>query len=197
MGHMYVFRDKSANGVFIEDVNGMLWKTDDWDGSVKPNAIAVIADESKFRIALNEPSSRMAISCNSDPLEDYMTEIIVRTAARADYNGACNTAKILRMRSSIGYAAGYCNAFTFPDGKTKGFLPSLGQLYLAYQNKDAVDAALNKCGGTAMTSSYYWSSSFWGIYGGGRRCWELFWGDGTIGYDRLDYGTYVRPFANF
>ena len=42
-----------SNGVYIQDVNGNLWKTEEWDNSVKPNAIAVVADEAKLLIALD------------------------------------------------------------------------------------------------------------------------------------------------
>ena len=191
-------RQVPSEGVYIQDINGKLWKTEDWNNSAKPNAVAVIAKEDKFLIALVEPLSRMSISLSYTALEKYMATTSSSAEAKADYNGVGNTANILKMMLSTDCAAGYCNAFIFPDGTTKGFLPSIGQLNLAYQNKAAVDAALKKCGGTAMnTSSYYWSSTFRGMNGNDRFCWTLRWSDGNVDYGYLGNGTYVRPFASF
>ena len=185
-------------GVFIQDIKGNLWKTEEWDGSVKPNAIAVIADKAKFLIALTQPSLMPISSGFGDSLEGYMTAIPSSEAAEADDDGEGNTARIMEMQPSTEYAAGYCNAFTFPDGKTRGYLPSLGQLRLAYQNKAAIATALSKCGGTAMnTSCYYWSSTFWGVNCSHRLCWLLYWSDGNVYYGSLFFGRCVRPFANF
>lgn len=187
-----------SEGVYIQDTNGKLWKTEDWNNSAKPNAVAVIAKEDKFLIALTEPLSCLMLSLSYAALERYMTAISDSAAAVSDYDGAGNTAKILQARSSPYNAAGWCNAFVFPDGKTKGFLPSLGQLNLAYQNKAAVDAALSKCGGTAMNAdNYYWSSTFWGVGGGYRHCWRLYWSDGGVDGGYLNGSYYVRPFASF
>ena len=186
-----------SNGVYIQDVSHKLWRTEDWDNSVKPNAIAVISDKVRFLVALTQLPSTMRISRHfCEPLEKYMTVISDKTAAKADYDGAGNTAKILKVIPSTGYAAGYCDAYVFPDGKTKGFLPSLGQLNLVFQDKAAVNDALSKCGGIAM-SSYYWSSTFWGVGDIYRRCWGFSWSGGGVGYDCLCGTNYVRPFANF
>ena len=185
----------STNGVFIQDVKGKLWKTLDWDGSVKPNAIAVIADESKFLIALCEFDLRISDSSRTE-FDRYMFSTSCSNLAISDYNGAENTANILKTQSSTEYAAGYCNALIFPDGNTKGFLPSLGQLNLAYQNKSAVATALSKCGGTAMANYYHWSSSFWGVDDIYRFCWTLRWSDGKVDSDSLYNRCHVRPFAD-
>lgn len=186
------------NGVYIQDINGKLWKTEDWDNSVKPNAVAVIADEAKFLIALTQaPSTTTISSFSTAPLDNYMMAALDSAVAKADYNGAGNTANIMKLQSSTDYAAGYCNAFTFPDGSTKGYLPSLGQLNLAYQNKDAIDAALSKCGGIGMIEDYYWSSTFSGVNGSGRSCWVFRWNGGIYSFDYVSHYYYVRPFADF
>lgn len=144
MGHMYIFRGKSANGVFIEDVNCKLWKAEDWDGSVKSNAIVVIEDESKFRIALGEQGTT-SVGGNNCPFESRMSGAKFLTSfAKADSNGSCHTASILKLLPNKSYVAGYCNMFTFPDGKTHGYLPSLGQLTIAYRHKEEIGAALSK-----------------------------------------------------
>ena len=187
-----------SNGVYIQDVNHKLWKIEDWDGSVKPNAIAVMSGSIKFLVALTQRSSTMQLGSRyCEPIENHMAETSSLIAAKTDYDGVGNTAKILQVQPSATYAAGYCDSFVFPDGKTKGFLPSLGQLRLAFQNKTNIDAALAACGGTAMSTEYYWSSTFRGLYDIYRRFWMLYWNDGMVSFNGLSSSHYVRPFADF
>ena len=188
-------------GVFIQDKSGKLWTTDSWDTSnnSNANAIAVLTSNVKVLVALTDSGGTKQIhSSYSGALENYMTAISDTTQAKADYKGAENTANIMKLQSSTSYAAGWCNAFTFPDGKTKGHLPSLGEFWEVYQNKSLVDAALSKCGGTAInTGSYHWCSTFWGIYSSHRRCWLLGWSDGYVSGNDLGGGYYVRAFAAY
>lgn len=184
-----------SNGVYIKDTEGYYHTTDAWDGTYTADCVAVITRSYRFGIALTEASSTMQIHDSyAGALENYMTEISDETQAKADYDGATNTTNIMKLQSGTGYAAGWCNAFSFPSGK-KGFLPSLGQMWAAYSNKAAVDAALTKAGGTALTSTYYWISTFWGVLGAGRRCWLLNWGDGRVGNGHLSDYSRVRAFS--
>lgn len=188
------------NGVYIEATNGELFTANKWTGSLTPNSVVVIQDEVRFRIALTQSSSTMKIhSSSSGTLENYMTAISDSSQAKLDMKSAENTANIMKLQSGTDYAAGYCNAFTFPDGKTKGLLPAFGWLQTAYDNKAAVDACLAACGATAMdTSNYHWSSTFWGVYGDSNRgCWVLIWSGGTVTSDYLGSGDRVRPFAAY
>lgn len=189
-------------GVFIQDKSGKLWTTDSWDTSnnSNANAIAVLTSNVKVLVALTDSGGTKQIhSSYSGALENYMTAISNETQAKADYKGVENTANIMKLQSSTSYAAGWCNAFTFPDGKTKGHLPSLGEFWEVYQNKSLVDTALSKCGGTAInTSNYHWCSTFWGILDyDHRNCWVLGWSDGNVTNAYLDYNAYVRAFAAY
>ena len=198
---MMVFKDiPITNGIYIEATNGKLFTADKWTGSLTPNSVVVIKDDVRFRIALTQSSSTMKIHSSYDgPLESYMTEISNSSQAKLDMKSAENTANIMKVQSGTGYAAGYCNSFIFPDGKTKGLLPALGWLQTAYDNKAAVDACLAACGATAMdTSNYHWASTFWGVTSRGyRRCWILHWSGGYVNNDTLDYSYRVRPFAAY
>ena len=191
------------NGVYIEATNGKLFTSDKWTGSLTANSVVVIQGEVRFRIALTQSSSTMQIhSSYSGKLENYMTAIRDSSKAKLDMKSAENTANIRKLQSGTDYAAGYCNSFTFPDGKTKGLLPALGWLQTAYDNKAAVDACLAACGATAMdTSDYHWASTFWGVdktssrnY---RRCWVLNWSNGDVTYKSLTNANWVRPFATY
>ena len=191
------------NGVYIEATNGKLFTSDKWTGSLTANSVVVIQDEVRFRIALTQSSSTMKIhSSYSGKLENYMTAIRDSSQAKLDMKSAENTANIRKLQSGTDYAAGYCNSFTFPDGKTKGLLPALGWLQTAYDNKAAVDACLAACGATAMdTSDYHWASTFWGVDKASsrnyRRCWVLNWSNGDVTYKSLTNANWVRPFATY
>ena len=190
----------SLNGVYIEATNGKLFTAKEWTGSLTPNSVVVIQDEVRFRIALTEPSDLMKIHSNgTDALENYMTAIQSFAQAKLDMKSAENTANIMKLQSGTGYAAGYCNSFTFPDGKTKGLLPALGWLWTMFNKKDAVNACLSACGATSMdTSGSYWSSTFWGMRGGETRaCWVLYWSSGNVGNGALEDIRRVRPFATY
>ena len=187
-------------GVFIQDKSGKLWTTDSWDTSnnSNANAIAVLTSNVKVLVALTDSGGTKQIhSSYSGALENYMTAISDTTQAKADYKGAENTANIMKLQSSTSYAAGWCNAFTFPDGKTKGHLPSLGEFWEVYQNKSLVDAALSKCGGTAINTGSYWCSTFWGIFNDNRYCWVLRWSGGNVSNGTLSRDCYVRAFAAY
>lgn len=184
-----------SNGVYIKDTEGYYHTADAWDGTYTADCVAVITSSCRFGIALTEASDTMQIhSSYSGALENYMTAISDETQAKADYDGATNTTNIMKLQSGTGYAAGWCNAFSFPSGK-KGFLPSLGQMWAAYNNKSAVDAALTKAGGAALTSAYYWTSTFWGVDSSDRICWVLHWSDGNVSGGRLSGSYRVRAFS--
>ena len=195
-----------SDGIYIEGLNGKFYTVDNWHGGNDANSVVVASGDVKFRIALTQAPSYMTMGMvDSAPLNDYMTALDY-DAALSDYDGAGNTAKIIQSEYCSGttYAAGYCNAFTFPDGKTKGYLPALGQLHLVCANSEALNTALSVCGGTVIpTESWSWSSTFSGIdiSHSNRFCWMLGWGDCTL-YQHSKYcglstcQTIVRPFAD-
>lgn len=186
-------------GVFIEATDGTLHQSTEWTGAKTANSIVVRQPTTAFRIALTQSSNTMRIhSSNDGALENYMTAINDPSQAKLDMKSAENTANIMKLQSGTDYAAGYCNSFTFPDGKTKGLLPALGWMQTAYDNKAAVDACLAACGATAMdTSNDHWASTFCGVYGSDRHCGVLGWSDGSIGISTLTISDRVRPFAEY
>ena len=184
-------------GVYIEATDGTLYKSTEWNSAKTANSIVVKQPTTAFRIALTQPSSKMKIHSNtSADLKKYMTAYN-EAQAKLDMKSAKNTANIMKLQSGTDYAAGYCNSFIFPDGKTKGVLPALGWLQTAYDNKAAVDACLAACGAAAMPKEYYWSSTFWGVNMYGSACWTLTWSYSGVAGTTLDTGNRVRPFAEY
>ena len=128
-----------------------------------------------------------------------MTAIKETDQAVLDMDSAGNTANILKAQSSTESAAGYCDAFTFPDGTTKGVLPALGWWQIAYNRKSDVDACLQACGGDAITylENYQWSSTYWGTDAGGEYMWQKDWERGGKNSNGLLWASSVRPFAEY
>ena len=186
-------------GVFIEATDGTLYQSTEWTGAKTANSIVVQQPTAAFRIALTQSSSAMRMSANNtDPLDNYMTSISNFSQAKLDMKSAENTANILKMQSSTKYAAGYCNAFTFPDGKTKGLLPAVGWWQTVYNNNAAINACLSACGGTMIDDrDYYWASTFWGVATTYRKCWLRSWPIDDLDINYLDTSYLVRPFAEY
>lgn len=184
-------------GVFIQGVSGKLYETEAWTSQETPNGVAVITEECSFVIALTESYTMRIHSSASGALENYMTAIPNETQAKADYDGAANTANIIKLQNGINYAAGWCDDFLFPSLRY-GFLPSLGQMWAAYSNKSAVDAALNKAGGMELFSDYYWTSTFRGMNNTNRYrlCWTLVWSNGVVSSSNLYTYFRVRAFSD-
>ena len=192
------------DGAYIEDKDYGLYAYQTWSSGNNANANSVVVASANHscRIALTQISSSMAMNPNyTDPWETYLSGTTNAgttdsTVALTDYNGAVNTQLIVeKCQSSTEYAAGACNAYTFPDGTTKGYLPSLGELNLAYQNKAAIDKVLAACGGTVFASGYHWSSTFYGSDGNNRGCWILRWSVGNVYDYYLTSYYYVRAFG--
>lgn len=76
--------------------------------------------------------------------------------------GKQNTIDILADCGTSGNAAAVCNDYSLTvNGVVYNdwFLPSEGELFALYTNKDAIDATATSNGGTAFTVDRYWSST--------------------------------------
>lgn len=184
--------------VYIQDVEGRLWRHEDWDGSVKPNAVAVITDKCKFLVALTDASpSVKSMNCEHYHMDEKAFELISEADdAKLDYDGLSNTEKFVKLKSSNDYAAGWCRHFMLPDGITRCYLPSLGELNTVYQHMSAVSSALSACGGKPLNMDRYWSSTMCCIDSCDmHRCWSMHMESGFAQFCTLNYCHYVRPFA--
>lgn len=183
-------------GVYIEDVEGYLYTEDEWDGSKMANGIAVLTDNCRFVMALQDAHIS---SCMWGGYRKVISGIATATEAfmaKADYAGASNTDIIINELS--GYndnyvtgapAAEYCKAFTYPNGK-KGYLGAAGEWQAALDNKAAIVYALSKCGGLVLSDDYWTSTPYTQ-----NRSWCVFWNSGSLSNDNRVSSYYVRAFA--
>lgn len=189
------------NGVYIEDTDGILYRKSAWPSSgVTPNSVVVITDDCKVRLALTQAPNTMKIDPNGGVQDSTVTGFHDEASAKTDYNGALNTANILKIQSGTNYAAGYCANFTFPDGMTKGCLPAFGQMCTIAKYDEDVQSCLSVCGGTEMMyPQYYWTSTYDQTFNDntGSLYWTELWNLETgVSMSSTD-SYYVRPVAEY
>lgn len=193
------------NGVYIQDTDGVLWQEAAWDGSATPNGVAVVADECRFVIALDEEPS-ICIDRVGDYVSLSLPVFSTDSEAIADYLGKSNTEVIV---SVYGYdtneAGGFCVNFTFPNGE-QGYLGAAGEWEIVRVNKFEIEKCMTKAGGVTLEGNYqYWTSTrakdysypsqgigpfncFWRL-----NWYRLAWSDRTV--DDCPVNAIARPFT--
>lgn len=177
----------APNGVYVYSNDGLLYNPDDWDTANNDNAVgvAVVDDNCKFAITKEEKPQRVWSDALYGTDVDGLTNYTNSSQAATDFNGESNTAFIRAAAPSedaSNNAAHYCyNQTVSIDGRgtIHGYLPSLGELRTAYNNKSAIDSAMNLIGGTGMpTNNYLLSSTEYDA----NNIWSLLWRNGTVDY---------------
>ena len=123
--------------------------------------IGVVFDrENRLAIALDTEEKEWSFDDFDVP---SLPNIIKDSAAIADWQGKNNTRLVLEYCKTNGKS---CPAFEYVNSyKTEGtkagdwYLPAMGELNAIYQNKDFLDTALRKIGGTKLPTDYHLSSS--------------------------------------
>ena len=124
------------------------------------------------------------------------------SAATADRQGKHNTRLVLEYCQTNGYS---CPAFEYVNSYTTvgtiagdWYLPAAGELIAIYSNRDVLNTALGKIGGTKLpTDDFHWSSSEYSS----SDAWRVYFCDGYLTdlvieyYKHNDY--YVRPVLAF
>lgn len=149
-------------GVYILDSTCGYWNVDDWDGSATPSGIVVNDGSFRFLVSLDylSTSYRWYKVSTSNTLIPGVNNIEYSKIGmqQYDYCGLSNTqAFVKNIGSTSTWACNAANNFKFPDGRS-GYLPSLGELGIAWTYKTDINTALAKCGGVAL-SDRCWSST--------------------------------------
>lgn len=185
-------------GVFIQDIYGKLYTEAEWDGTHTANGIAVLTDNCRFVIALEDAHSSYCRWGGYGTEVSGITTAEDESEAQQDYDGGAQTTTIINALKGTndGYvdgapAAEYCRAYTFPDGST-GYMGAAGEWQAALDNKSAIKSALSKCGGGSM-SDYYWTSTQYSS----NYSWYMNWFYEFLGDDLKSYNHFVRAFSTF
>lgn len=182
-----------AYGCYIQDTTGKLWKAGTWDGSATFNGVAVYTEECAFVMRQGAYNKSMMSSATnvSSLLIEYPTE----QEAKADFNGVGNTGLLPRSSS----AKIYIEENPFPDGDV-GYIPSLGELWKAYEYKNEVNALFMEATGGPFTDTIHGSSTLESGSGGkGRHAyfWTLDFGTGAVtSVLSTSTSSYIRPFKD-
>ena len=126
-----------------------------------------------------------------------LPNITTDSAVIADWQGKNNTRLVLEYCKTNGKS---CPAFEYVNSyKTEGtlagdwYLPAFGELNAIYGNKDVLNIALGKIGGTKLDTGYRRSSSEYS----GNYAWLLSFGNGDVEYGHKYINFYVRPVLAF
>lgn len=160
----------APNGVYILHANGKVYTKKDWDTSWNNNAVGVAVKTAKCSFVI-APEEQSPINWGGfGTTINGCTTTTNDSVAKSDFKGRTNTKAIVTQLgySKEMYAARYCSEYTFKNGK-EGYLPALGELYEAYQNKSEIDACMALIGGKAMYNDSFknqtkWSSTEFGIH---------------------------------
>ena len=106
------------------------------------------------------------------------------TDAVADWNGKANTKHLeeIGLNESIKLEAGQ-------------YIPAVGEMYLIYLHKKALNEALEAVGGEPIADDWYWTSTEYGA----ANAWFLYLSDGYMGSygTKATYSSHVRPVSAF
>lgn len=191
--------ESASNGVYVYANNGKLYNPDEWDTANNDSAVgvAVIDDNCKFAITKGEKPQRAWSDALYGTDVDGLTNYTDSSQAVTDFNGESNTAIIREAASgedASNNAAHYCYNQTVSisgRGTVHGYLPALGELQAARNNRSAVNSAMSLIGGTAIPAhNQLWSST---EYSSGL-VWHLFlFGDNLGIYYKYDTEFYAVP----
>ena len=182
--------ESASNGVYVYANNGKLYNPDEWDTANNDQAVgvAVIDDNCKFAITKGEKPQRAWSAVLYGIDVDGLTNYSDFSQAVTDFNGENNTAIIREAASgedASNNAAYYCyNQTVSVDGRgtVHGYLPALGELQTAYNNKSLVDSAMSLIGGIAMPTYRLWSSTEYSS----NHAWYLNWNGGYMDHGIKD-----------
>ena len=163
-------------GIYIYDTDMQFTLPENWNTANNSKAVGVYVgtENSKFVIAhTGYNNEQLLIWGGSGTIISGIVTTSDEVTASKDYTGETNTDKIIaQLGAGYAPAAEYCRNYTFKNGK-KGYLWSLGEALDAYNNKAAIDTAINKIGGNSIFSSYLLTSTQYS----GEEAWEIFWSD--------------------
>ena len=161
--------------------------------SKKP--IGVVFDRAnKLAIGLEESQQYWSTEYFDVPDVDNITD---SSLTIKDLDGKKNTSTVLAYCKANGKS---CPAFEYVNSyKTEGtdvgdwYLPIMRELHSIYDNKDVLNIALEKIGGTTLGTGWYWSSSEYSI----SNAWVLTFSSSSVGNYHKGNSFYVRPVLAF
>lgn len=187
----------------------MRWRPESWtaqqnSGEVADGVLLMIGD--KHLLVAPTEASDSGLLWSSAAVSGGGTTTSNGDTAKADYAGKANTTAQIGHTECQGtsYAPGFCAAYSRSNGAAtpagvlagQWWLPSLGELYLIYQNFHKINYALSLITGATQLSgsSAYWSSTECSA----TTAWPLYFSNGyQSNYTKASDRYRVRPVSAF
>lgn len=146
-------------GVFIQHVDGSLYTEEQWtEGGFSNNlatGVAVSTEEAGFVVSKKEVGTQTSWRIPSSELVEGVVTASYLEDAKRDFAGQSNT---LAMRNgATGGLIFLLDEQTFPNNIV-GYIPSAGECWIAWQNKEQINALMKIIGGAGFPS-YLWTST--------------------------------------
>lgn len=185
---------KISLGVFILGTDGSLYSAKEWNQpSSSAVGVAVLTNECKFVIAPTQNGSSLVWAPrHATDSVPGVTTVTSTLNAEKDYKGVSNSSAIVsKYKTGTNYAAGWCQNFTFRNGK-RGYLGACGEWQKACNNKDKINACMSLIGGEDIGNIFYWTSTQYSNDG----AWMVYGNDkGQASSGLKNYTRFVRAFA--
>jgi len=186
------------------------WTSLQNSGEVADGVIIMQAGGSGHHLVVAPTEASLYWSSSAVQVTSPFTDNTDRRAAMDDFAGQAHTAAIVANATlsadGSDYAPGYCYAYsrttTTSEGAAVGlsagrwWLPSVGELWAVFANRQKVNALLNLISGaTTLGSNWYWSST----EGNATCAWCLYFGDGNLNLwvAKVSRRFQVRPVSAF
>lgn len=141
--HIVYYNIPSLSGVFIQHVDGTLYRMNEWTekgfDNTEANGIAVVDHRASFVLAKEGLSGSATWSSDMSNEIEGVTTTSKKSEAIVDYRGYENTLEIAKT-DTIGCAY-LCVNYSFPNGAT-GYMPAAGEWNIVLENWDDVNSAM-------------------------------------------------------
>jgi len=176
--NVFIACHRKSDGLMLQ------WRPEDWPAQQNAgevaDGVALIVGDKHLLVAPTEADSNGLI-WSSAAVSGGGTTTTARLTAQQDFNGKANTAAQIGHTECQGtsYAPGFCAAYSRSNGAAtpagvlagQWWLPSLGELYLIFQNYHKINYALSLItGAVQLPAAAHWSSTeysatyAWGLY---------------------------------
>jgi hypothetical protein len=146
-------------------------------------AVGIKLGSKSIAVALKDAADGEDITLTDSGDKTKYNGYIDCTDAVADWNGKANTKHLeeIGLNESIKLEADQ-------------YIPAVGEMYLIYLHKKALNEALESVGGEPIADDWYWTSTEYSA----AYAWSLYLGDGGMGsYTKATDALHVRPVSAF
>lgn len=187
-GRVVHYNTPSLSGVFIQHVDGTLYRMNEWTArgfdSTEANGVAIVDYRASFVIAKETTGNATWSSDMTNKIEG-VTTTDKESEAIVDYRGYENTLEI--AKTDTNGCAYLCVNYTFPNGAA-GYMPSAGEWNIVLENLDDINSAMTIIDATTLGFyQYYWTSTQV------KASMAWIYQDGEISPQYKNYAWKVRP----